>query len=191
MKAKRLLVLLAVVVGTIVPASPVAAYNLFGCQFTTGVLTWSDATAGPGQSTAAISAIGSWNSATDLTLVHGTDFNTNVRVDAANWGDTGWDGITLDNTGHDPISNSCGGGTWDRGLVAWSNRFYTDGYSSDGKKSIYVHELGHVWGLAHIGSGSTPCASIAIMNPFTARRFTACGKSTPQPDDISGVNFMY
>jgi hypothetical protein len=69
------------------------------------------------------------------------------------------------------------------------NKYYADSYTTTKRKSVWTHELGHAWGLAHWNKSA--CADVTIMQYDTYTRYDVCGKSTPQSDDIAGVNAIY
>lgn len=86
--------------------------------------------------------------------------------------------------------------TWD-GLAEWShssgqitdararlNNAYVKNYSTAKVKSVAVHELGHILGLAHR-------SGCVLMNPTTSARFDSCNVNTAQADDVAGVNSLY
>lgn len=64
------------------------------------------------------------------------------------------------------------------------NKYYTDSYSTNKKRSVTCHELGHAVGLGD-SSGAV------VMNGWTSYRYDTYGIYTPQQDDIDGVNAMY
>ena len=168
---------------------PVLAFSTLGCQFTTATLKWQDSTSRSSYSTPGAASIAAWDAtATPISLTK-TTTGANIRVADGNFGNTNYDGITLDTSERDPTVYSCSGGTWDTTIVTWWNRYYADAYSAAKRQSVMVHELGHAFGLAH-SSGSN-CLSVPIMQPDTATRWDLCHWNTPQSDDVNGINFLY
>jgi hypothetical protein len=92
----------------------------------------------------------------------------------------GYDGITMWD-GCDPAGHYMNPSSW------W-NKYYTNSYDATGKKQVMVHELGHVLGLGH--AGTSTCSGQPIMYAYSTR-YTVCGHTTPQADDIAGVNWIY
>ena len=100
-------------------------------------------------------------------------------MQAVNNSSVEWDGLATFNRGP-----CCGSYTY-----AWAkiNKHFTDSYGAATRKGVAGHELGHILGLDH--SGKHP----RLMNPCT--NGTGCrasfGVTTPQTDDINGVQFIY
>ncbi|WP_156971343.1 matrixin family metalloprotease [Knoellia sinensis] len=182
----------AVVAGTIVGVggSQVAfAYELFdGCHYVTPTLKWKPALKSQTYLDEAQATAWAWTStSTPISLTQASS-GANVTLASGNWGSTEHDGYMRMNDGGPWY---CGAsGHWDQGTIAWLNTYYTDGYSSTKKKSVWVHEVGHSLGLAHSGEGAA-CSVIPIMAPETSDRYGRCSKSTPQTDDVNGINFLY
>lgn len=90
-----------------------------------------------------------------------------------------WDGIT---------NLIVRGSNYSSGSVIL-NTAYTKTWSSAGaRKSVAVHEFGHVFGLNENGTTKT------IMNAYTwgtNSRYGSYSLTTPQSDDKSGVNSIY
>lgn len=82
---------------------------------------------------------------------------------------------------------NCTGGITSGGNSKY-NQYYTDGYTATGKKQVVVHEFGHMLGLGH--AGSSTCSGQPIMDYSSSRYFT-CGHSTPQSDDVNGINSVH
>ncbi|MCW3817810.1 M10 family metallopeptidase domain-containing protein [Micromonospora sp. DR5-3] len=176
-----------VVGGVLTPASPASAYALLGCKFSTPALKWKDSTTTSGYASVATASANAWtNTSTPVSLTKVTS-GANITIANGNFGNSGYDGITLDGNQNNP---SCGSsGLWSIGLVTWWNSYYTDGYSSAKRQSVMVHELGHALGLAHSSAGS--CTNVPIMQPDTYTRYDVCRLTTPRAGDIDGVNFLY
>lgn len=121
-------------------------------------------------------AVSSWNSATAINFYRSS--NPTVSLNAVNFGNTGYDGIT---------HYWCYGSNY---LVAnaYYNTYYTNGYGPYGKRQVMAHELGHTIGLWEASGNS--CSGLALMYPNSARYYT-CGIYTPQQDEINGVNYLY
>lgn len=164
---------------------PVAsAYARLSCHQATATDAYGATGAVTGAYATAVSnAANDWtNTPTPLIVYKYYSGSTASRftVDAYYFGNTGYDGIMNDDGC--PSSH-----IWINPYANW-NRYYTDGYSTDGKTQVIVHEIGHVLGLAH--SGSSTCSGQPIMYPSSSRYFT-CGHIVPQPDDVNGINAIY
>jgi hypothetical protein len=170
----------------IVPASPASAYRTLGCKNRSTTVRWLDQTGGGTYGAVADDSVFAWTvTPTPIGFTRVTSgYHATIRQ--GNFGNVGYDGITQRTTGGNP---TCSNGVWSTALTAWWNTHYTNGYSALKRQSVMVHELGHVLGLAHSGSGG--CGTVPIMHPTTQRRFDECHLFSPTTDDVNGVNFIY
>jgi len=190
MKARRIATLLAAVTvsaGILAPVAPASAWTGLGCKFSTPNLKCKPNTSTSTYLDAATRSTQAWNSTATPIILTKVSSGANISVADGVFGNTGYDGITLNSSGNNP---SCGSsGLWPTGIVTWWNRTYTDGYSVDKRQSVMVHELGHALGLAH--SSASSCTNVPIMQPDTHTRWDVCLLKTPRADDINGVNALY
>lgn len=93
-----------------------------------------------------------------------------------NQSDVSWDGLAY-------ISDDDGDGFYDY-ASAFVNRYYTDDYELNKRRSVMGHELGHMLGLAHE-------TGAVLMNGYTSQRYDTYGVYTPQTDDVNGINALY
>lgn len=91
--------------------------------------------------TQAQNAIAEWTADTVLDLYDATS-HANVSVYNVNYGANGYGGLTTWDTSNCHITHS----------HATANSYYTGGYTSLQRRALYCHELGHAWGLDHMGS---------------------------------------
>lgn len=146
-------------------------------------------------------AISAWNGAVDvdgyyildIDLTETTDGDartTRVVVSPLDRGATGWAGFayyydvsllgewSCINYGDYPDQNYQAGS-------AVINRYYTDGYSDVRTQNVIMHEIGHIFGLAH-SSKSTDNGSLmydGIASIYKLRE--------PQADDVAGIRAVY
>ena len=159
-----------VVGGVFFSATPASAYSTTGCSWAPygSTVTWENDAPSGDYWNSATSAGYSWASATDINGMSPTSGLLVGYTD--NKGNSGYDGWT-----------SWG---WSGSATVYANTtlnpYYTDGYSYANKTTVWVHELGHALGLGHSGSN-------AIMYYCS----TCTGFTTPQPDDVNGINSLY
>lgn len=168
----------ALVVG--MAAAPANAYATFGCRWVSNnvsVLSYPPA----GYTIVNSNAKNDWSNNTDVNFFTGSA--ADVSINYNNQGLTGWSGIASGSSG-------CSGGYYSTTIPIVINRYYTDGYTSSQRQSVITHELGHSIGLAHVGTASTACSSVTIMNPTDSRRFT-CSRYSTVADDRNGANAIY
>lgn len=179
--ARRLAAAMAAVlaIGTYVALTPStgSAFTVEQCRQPSSNVGYSTASGISGDyATAASGAISSWNTATGINFYRSS--SPTVSLNAVNFGNTGYDGIT---------HYWCYGANY---LVAnaYFNTYYTSGYGPYGKRQVMAHELGHTLGLWEAQGNS--CTGLPLMYPNSARYYT-CGVYTPQQDDINGINYLY
>ena len=109
---------------------------------------------------------------TDLNLTSVNSASVNGIV--GDWGDNGLAGRA---------TWTCWfGGT--QGCTASLNRHYTDYYVSNKKRTVWLHELGHCFGLNHSSYAT------AVMRSCPACAYEA-GQTGLHSDDKNGMNSLY
>ena len=167
-------------------ASQAEAYATTGCKFGSKTITWNyySPNSGIQYQSQWVNSASKWHNATKLSVTQGPASSADMLFYAASWGNNGWDGYA-------PDSFNCKKGVHAKGMHVYLNTHYAAGYTSAMRESVMVHEIGHYLGLQHVGSSTTVCSSVTIMNPFTSRRWSDCSVNAPRADDINGVNAQY
>lgn len=151
-----------------VTTQPSSAYELLGHRWASSTVTYNIS------SGAWASAVSSWNvKVSKVQFVKSS--SAKLGLGTANDSAAGWDGLV---TPGPIVSGKMSSAT------ARLNSAYTKNYSVAKVKSVAVHELGHVLGLAHRNG-------CYLMNPKTYERFDVCNINTAQADDVNGVNYLY
>lgn len=114
------------------------------------------------------------------------DWNaTNTKIDfakvSAGEEDVTVDGAYYGNTAWNAVSNIEGSGTTITHVDMSANYSHMDVYDENGRRGIFGHEWGHVFGLAHVSETN-------ILMFGSANKRTVY---TPQTDDVDGVNSIY
>ena len=156
------------------------AYVLLGTHHKSSTIYYYyDNWIGANASNAVVSAVNAWRAkTTQATLKPATTTSGyTVYISVGNY-DTGWDGLTVSNVvGNEVESQTV---IFNMTRKAWND--------PEALKSVAGHEFGHVFGI-----GDQHGARV-IMNDFTYgdnSRYATYKITTPQTDDVNGVNAIY
>ncbi len=88
-------------------------------------------------------------------------------------------------TGHCNIYAGSSFGNYTGNEVEYQfNTRVMDSYTSQNKKLVAIHGIGHAYGLDHVSSGCR-------LMRRKLERFNSCGVAMPSADDVAGVNAIY
>ncbi|MEY2848616.1 MAG: hypothetical protein RI885_1281 [Actinomycetota bacterium] len=114
-------------------------------------------------------AVSAWN-VTDANLLSSS--TATFKVTYRNDGASGYDGKSVFACGSTPGA-------------AWINIYYTNSYSVTKRKCVWIHEIGHVMGMAHSS------VSNAIMNSVSTSNYNLGLSCQLVSDDTQGMNALY
>lgn len=174
---RKILALFSCILLSLSLSVSVQAYNTFGWVWgTKNIKYYYDNYNSTTGKTTFSNGASAW-SGLDATLSNSTASNYHIYCTETDSGSDDWDGM-LDTYGWPPneailyLNRSC--------TRTWNN--------ANARKSVAVHEFGHALGLDDNGYTRT------IMNAYTwggESRYGYYGITTPQSDDISGINALY
>ena len=114
-----------------------------------------------------------WDStATDVDFVRTTPVNVYCSITVESGAE--WDGLTSITVQGSEITDA----------DCYLNTYYTGSYTTNQRRSVASHEIGHSLGL-------DDTSGAVVMNGYTDDRYGEYGVYTAQQDDIDGVNAMY
>lgn len=153
-------------------AQSAGAYTTTGCKYSSPNQSVGVTGLPSGYVGNASSAVDLWSSQTDLNLTKVSLRTPNAQV--GNWGASGFAG---------QANWTCAWGVTS-GCNAQLNTYYTDSYVSNKKRTIWLHEFGHCFGLDHETINTAVmfhCAGCAYDN----------GQTGLHNDDKNGMNALY
>lgn len=163
----------ALVVQVGVPAAPASAYATTGCKWPTANVTIRTSISSSTTDYSSLSsAVYDWSISSDINMSFNgsSNFRAYLQNDGAN-GYAGW-------------------ATWNcivgitNGGDARMNPYYTNSYTLAKKQVVWLHEIAHVLGLAHVST----VARVMYSCPGCAYD---AGVRHPTSDDVAGVNALY
>lgn len=137
-------IVVSLVAASMIPAGSASAWVEWGCGLWSKTATYRHAAGLPSSYiTANVDAKDLWNSASNVNFIPAASGNPEkVYMTAYNVFSAEYDGLT------NVASRECNADGHSVGVVnVMLNRVYTDSYSASAKKSVMVHEFGHVIGL--------------------------------------------
>lgn len=158
-------------------ARPANAYATTGCRWGSSVVRIDTRYVNGYFFTAIKEAIANYSNSTDLTVSYEDNAGPNFTARNASYGYTGWEGLN---------TTSCFLGTmWTSD--AKLNMAYLAGATSSEiprLRVVWLHELGHGFGLGHVASSSRVMYTSASSAYFNGVRYLTS-------DEINGINSIY
>lgn len=121
-------------------------------------------------------ALANYTAFTDVTMSASTSTSVPWKACTVNKSSVSWEGITY------TTKNSSNRYTYASSQL---NKHFCDNYKDGVKKVVWLHELGHGWGLGHVSSVKR------VMYTSASKAYSSGGVRALTTDEIAGINALY
>ncbi len=121
-------------------------------------------------------AIANYTAFTDATMSASTSTSVPWKASVVNKSSVSWEGVTY------TTKNSSNRYTYASSQL---NKYFCDKYKDGVKKVVWLHELGHGWGLGHVSSVKR------VMYTSASKAYSSGGVRALTTDEIAGINALY